>query len=271
MMQISFLGGGNMAAALIGGMLKQGFDAQQIRVMDIAEDNCCRLRDEFHICATTAMDDAFIAGDFIVLAVKPQQMRQALAPLAGKLVHQTIISIAAGLRIHTLSRWLGGYERIIRTMPNMPALSGVGVTGMYAAENVGDKERDAAQRILEAVGTVLWLGQENDLDAITAISGSGPGFVFAFIEALEAAAVQLGMDAATARSLAVNTVYGSAQLAVNAALPPAVLRQRVTSRGGTTAAGLEVLNQHDLTGLICLTAEAAARRARELGEELDRD
>ncbi|MBS0512521.1 MAG: pyrroline-5-carboxylate reductase [Proteobacteria bacterium] len=274
-MKITFLGGGNMAAALIGGMVERGFAAAGIQVVELGDEARQRLADRFGVRTAPAFDDVALACDVIVLAVKPQQMRNALAPIAGRLAGQLVISIAAGLRIGDLARWLGGagapYARIVRCMPNTPALIGAGVTGLYAAPSVDGAGREAATQILSAVGSVVWVGDEAAIDGVTAVSGSGPAYVFHFIEALEAAGRKQGFDEQAARRLAIDTVMGAAKLAAASDEPPGVLRERVTSKGGTTEAALASLAAAGWHDALVAAVEAAAARGRELGEQLGRD
>lgn len=270
-MKITFLGGGNMAAALIGGMLERGFTAGQIQVLETSPERRAWLERSFGLALAQSPQEALAGARAVVLAVKPQQMREALAPLADGLCDVLVVSIAAGLRSADLARWLGGHEGIVRAMPNTPSLVGAGVAGMHAGPAVDQAGRELAERILNAVGSVVWVKDEAQIDAVTAVSGSGPAYVFHFIEALEAAAVQRGFDAATARELALGTVLGAARLAASSDDAPAVLREKVTSKGGTTAAALEVLGRGDFAGLIDRAVSAAEARSRELGEELGRD
>ena len=269
--KISFLGGGNMANALIGGLTERGFAGADIQVVDLQADNRARLAERFGVRAVEAVDDELLACDVLVLAVKPQQMRAALAPLAGRLVRQTVVSIAAGLRIDAMSRWLGGYRRIVRAMPNTPALIGAGITGLCADPSVDAAGRDAAERVLAAVGGTVWIADEAQMDAVTAVSGSGPAYVFHFIEALEAAGTSLGFDAATARRLAIDTVLGAAWLAAGSDESPGVLRERVTSKGGTTEAALASMAASGVFDAIVRAVNAADARGRELGEQLGKD
>jgi pyrroline-5-carboxylate reductase len=270
-MKISFLGGGNMASALIGGLLKQGFGAADIQVVDLYEPARERLQANLGVRTLAAPDAAFLDCDVLVLAVKPQQMREALAPITGKLGQQLVISIAAGLRLGDISRWLGGYANMVRVMPNTPALIGQGTAGLFANPGVSASHREAAARILGAVGKSVWLENEGQIDAVTALSGSGPAYVFHFIEALQAGGEALGLSADTARQLAIQTLVGSAALAAESPESPAVLRERVTSKGGTTAAALDVLARGDFMNLMQQALAAASARSTELGDQLGRD
>lgn len=267
-MKITFLGGGNMAQALIGGLIKQGFAPADIQVVELLPEQRQKLADSYGVTCLAEAGAQALACELLVLAVKPQQMREALAPMSGRLQHQIVVSIAAGLTLDTLSRWLGGYRRIVRAMPNTPALIGAGVAGLCALPDVALNERLAAERVLQAAGTTLWVEDEAMMDAVTAISGSGPAYLFLFIEALEQAALELGFSAEQARLLALETTLGSARLAAGSLDPASVLRQRVTSKGGTTEAALKVmLEQGVVTGIVAGT-KAAEARGRELAQQL---
>ncbi|MDQ7990632.1 MAG: pyrroline-5-carboxylate reductase [Candidatus Dactylopiibacterium sp.] len=269
-MNITFLGGGNMASALIGGLLGQGFSGADIQVVERSEEARARLA-ATGVRAVAAFDEAALACDVLVLAVKPQQMREALADVTGRLDAQLVVSIAAGLRLADLSRWLGGHDRLVRAMPNTPALIGRGMTGLYATGGVSAAQREAATRIMDAVGESVWVAEESLIDAVTALSGSGPAYVFHFIEALEAAGSQLGLPAETARRLAVGTLAGASALAAQSPESPALLRERVTSRGGTTEAALRSMAADDFSGVVARALAAAAARGAELGVQLGGD
>jgi len=274
-MKITFLGGGNMATALIGGMLERGFAVAGIQVVELGEAARDALAQRFGVRAVESFDDAALACDVLVLAVKPQQMKAALAPIAGRLCGQLVISIAAGLRLADLGRWLGApgapHARLVRCMPNTPALIGAGVTGLYADPSVDAAGRETAGRILGAVGSTVWADDEAQMDAVTAISGSGPAYVFHFIEALESAGRSLGFDEAGARRLAIDTVLGAGRLAAGSEDAPAVLRQKVTSKGGTTEAALASLAAAGWHDELVAAVQAAEARGRELGAELGKD
>ena len=274
-MKITFLGGGNMATALIGGMLERGFAVAGLQVVELGEAARDALAQRFGVRAVESFDDAALACDVLVLAVKPQQMKAALAPIAGRLCGQLVISIAAGLRLADLGRWLGApgapHARLVRCMPNTPALIGAGVTGLYADPSVDAAGRETAGRILGAVGSTVWADDEAQMDAVTAISGSGPAYVFHFIEALESAGRSLGFDEAGARRLAIDTVLGAARLAAGSEDAPAVLRQKVTSKGGTTEAALASLAAAGWHDELVAAVQAAEARGRELGAELGKD
>lgn len=270
-MKITFLGGGNMANALIGGLRQQGYSAAAIQVVEPVAELRDKLTETYGVRCTGQVDAAALNCEVWVLAVKPQVMHHAVEPLAGKLGSQLVISIAAGLRTADLSRWMGGHSRVVRCMPNTPALIGAGVTGLYADPSVDHEGRETAEKILSAAGRTLWVKEEGQMDAITAISGSGPGYVFYFIEALEKAALDFGFDAATARTLAVETFVGSARLAEASPESAAVLRERVTSKGGTTEAALNSFNADGVATAILRGAQAAEARGRELCDLLGAD
>lgn len=270
-MKITFLGGGNMANALIGGLLKQGFSSVDIMVVEPLAENRERMAGAFGIACLAASDASALACETIVLSVKPQQMREALAPLAGKLRSQLVISIAAGTRLVDISRWLGGHRKLVRSMPNTPALIGAGITGLFADPSVDAEERRQAERVLGAVGKTLWIAEEAMMDAVTAVSGSGPAYVFYFIESLRDAALALGFSEEQARQLAIETVVGAAALAAASQEDVSVLRQRVTSRGGTTEAALNSLDADKVKAAFVRAIKAADARGRELGELLGKD
>ncbi len=270
-MKITFLGGGNMANALVGGLLKQGFSPVDIKVIEPLAENRERLATAFGVACQPAADASALECDILVLSVKPQQMREALAPLAGRLHRQLVISIAAGTRLVDISRWLGGHGKLVRTMPNTPALIGAGITGLYADPSVDAEERQRAEKVLGAVGKTLWIAEEAMMDAVTAVSGSGPAYVFYFIESLRDAALSLGFSEEQARLLAIETAVGAAALAAASREDVSVLRQRVTSRGGTTEAALNSLEADQVKAAFLRAVEAANARGRELGELLGKD
>ncbi|PLZ03289.1 pyrroline-5-carboxylate reductase [Burkholderia sp. WAC0059] len=270
-MKIAFIGGGNMASALIGGLIRQGVAASDLYAIDPDEAARARSAQQFGIGTGASADAALAAYDAVVLAVKPQVVKtvaQALSPWLSS--RQLVISIVAGIRSADLSRWLGGHARIVRTMPNTPALIGMGATGLAAGGGVDEADRALASSVLGAVGQTVWVDDEAKIDAVTAISGSGPAYVFYFIEALEEAARRLGMDAAQGRALAAATFAGAAQLALQSDEPPSVLRERVTSKGGTTAAALASFDASGIKEAIVRGALAADARAKDMGEEFGR-
>jgi pyrroline-5-carboxylate reductase len=267
MRKLTFIGGGNMATAIIGGLIADGMAAAAIEVVDVAPETCARLAQQFGVKAHTSLEQAQL-HPLIVLAVKPQQLPDVARQLALRLGNHLVVSIAAGVRIGDLSRWLGGHRRIVRSMPNTPAMVGAGITGMFAGEDVPAEDRSAAESILRAVGAVVWVKEESDLDWVTALSGSGPAYVFYFIEALEDAAIKAGLSAETARHLALHTVFGAARLALEAGEDPAVLRAKVTSKGGTTERAIASLAADGFMDMVARAVNAAAARSKELGDEL---
>jgi pyrroline-5-carboxylate reductase len=267
---ITFLGGGNMANALIGGLLARGYDARAISVIEVSP--AARERIGAHgVRVSTAPDAGTDKADTLVLAVKPQDARAALASIAASVRGKLVISICAGLTLAALSRWLGGHRSLVRCMPNTPALVGGGIAGLYALPEVTPSERQRAEKILAAVGEIIWLEDERLLDTVTAVSGSGPAYVFWLMEQLAAYAEQAGIATADARKLALHTVLGSAKLAAQASESPAELRRKVTSKGGTTEAALEVFAGEKLAERFAKALAAATRRGGELGAELGKD
>lgn len=270
-MNVVFIGGGNMADALIGGMLKSGFKPGQLRAVEISGDARRRLADKYRIECYDEPRKALRAGDVVVFAVKPQQMKEAARFSGLKVNAHLVISIAAGITLATLSRWLGGYARMIRAMPNTPALIGAGVAGLFAQAGVSDSEKRQAEAILGAVGATVWIEDEGLMDAVTAVSGSGPAYVFWFIEQLAGAGESLGLSAAASRKLALETVLGAAKLAAQSPDAPSVLREKVTSKGGTTEAALKAFEEQKLAERFLRAVEAARDRGAELGSLMDRE
>lgn len=269
-MKLGFIGGGNMAAAMIGGLLQKGFSPDDIRVAEPMADRRAWLGREFGVAVEESAAES-LAADVVVLAVKPQQLRDLLRGLPALKPGQLVLSIAAGIRAKDISRWLGGHAAVVRAMPNTPALVGAGIAGLYALAGVNEVQKGHASRILEAVGGAVWVADEGLIDAVTAISGSGPAYVFFFIEALEQAGVELGLPPETARLLTLHTFFGSAALAIKDQSPPAELRARVTSKGGTTERGVLALEEGGVKYAITMAARAAAERAREMGDQLGKD
>ena len=256
-----------MATALIGGLLKRDFSAAQLRVVEINADNRARLQQEFGVQATAELAAAVTGSEIIVLAVKPQQLREVSQQLAPLLSGQLLVSIAAGIRADDLARWLG-IQNVVRAMPNTPALIQHGMTGLYALPEVSKSQRDQAQNILGAVGESLWVQDEVMLDAVTAISGSGPAYVFYFIEAMQQAALELGFNDQDARRLTLETFLGAANLAKFSKDDVSMLRARVTSKNGTTERALLSMEANNVKQHIITAAKAAAARAKEMGDEL---
>lgn len=273
-MKIGFIGGGNMAQALMGGMVAKRIDARFVVVepYPTTRDTLARM------LPAAALHDAPSADladcDVVVVAVKPQQFREALTAAAPWLAKPVVLSIAAGIRTREMGRWLGGDAerlRIVRAMPNTPALVGEGITGLYATPAVDAAGRTLATTLMDAVGQTLWVDDESRLDAVTAVSGSGPAYVFAFIEALQQGARELGFGEENARRLAVQTFVGASRLAMASEEPVSVLRERVTSKGGTTYAALTHMAEAGCHATIVAAIHAAAKRSIELGDEFGRD
>ena len=267
-LKISFIGGGNMATALIGGLAGKLTDGRNIHVIDPKPETLQALHHQHGVSTAGRIDDAVAASDVIVLAVKPQQLHSVAAELAPLLSTQLVLSIAAGIRAADLSRWLNWHRAIVRTMPNTPALIGQGVTGMVALDGVSKEQASQADAIMRAAGATVWLDDESQIDAVTALSGSGPAYVFHFIEAMQQAAQELGLNAEQGRQLAIATFTGAAQLAAQSNEPVSLLRERVTSKGGTTFAALTSMEQDNVKGAIVRAIKAAHARSRELGDEL---
>ncbi len=270
-LRIAFIGGGNMATALIGGLAGKLTAAANLHAVDINDAALLKLRQQFGVTTATSIGDAVASADVVVLAVKPQQMREVVTSLRPHLTTQLLLSIAAGIRAVDLSRWLGGHAAIVRTMPNTPALIGRGITGMAALAGVSQAQRESANAIMQAVGQTVWLDDESLLDPVTAVSGSGPAYVFYFIEAMQEAAQALGLTAEQGKQLAIATFIGAAELAEKSTDPVSVLRDRVTSKGGTTHAALTSMEQSGVKEAIVKALKAASARGKEMGEEFGRD
>jgi len=267
---LAFIGAGNMASALIGGLVAKGFDAKQIWASDPFAESLKKLADATGINAADNNHCAIATADVIVLAIKPQVVKAVAAQLATALVDKTplIISIAAGINMQSLQTWLGKHLPIVRCMPNTPALVQLGATGLFANQQVTTAQKKLTNDIMDAVGISLWLENEAQIDAVTALSGSGPAYFFLFIEALQAAGLSLGLDAHTANQLTLQTALGAAKMAVSSDVDAAELRRRVTSPGGTTERAIGIFEQGDLRALVSKALAAAAARSVELAQEL---
>lgn len=266
-MKINFIGGGNMARAIIGGLKQNGLDMTAITVLEPTEQKRTELAHEFNVQVTDAYT-GFENSDVIVLAVKPQQLKEVCASLAPVLNSQLVVSIAAGVRSKDISRWLGNYPAIVRVMPNTPAQIQAGISALYAMPQVSETQREQANLILSAVGKTLWLKDEAQMDAVTAISGSGPAYVFYFIEALQDAGMALGLSAEASKLLALQTFAGASQLAVHSHEDIKTLRAQVTSKGGTTEQGILSLETADIKAIVSKAAKAAADKSVQLGDQL---
>lgn len=266
--QITFIGAGNMAASLIGGLCKQGVKAEQIRASDPGVAQLKALQNTYAIKTFTDNSLAVKNADIIVLAVKPQMMRQVCEQLAPHLTdQQLLISIAAGINSSSLSRWLG-VNTVIRCMPNTPALIQQGVSGLYATEHVAAQQREQAELLLSAVGLVVWLDKEELIDAVTAISGSGPAYFFLLIEAMTNAGIRLGLPAEIAAQLAKYTAQGASTMACKSSLDATQLRLQVTSPNGTTEAAIDAFHQGGFNELVDTAVRSAASRSQELAQQL---
>jgi len=267
-MQITFIGGGNMAGAIIAGLAQQG--GHNIRVVDHNVEKRVHLQNTYGAEPLVDVPEMFGSEDIVVLAVKPQQLKALCLSLAPHLGGALVVSIAAGIRCEALSRWLST-SRVVRAMPNTPAMVGKGVSGLFASKILSLADRDAAQVILQAVGTVVWVPTEQGLDDITCISGSGPAYVFYFIESLMQAAEEVGFSEVDARNLALSTFDGAIELARNSALPVSSLRANVTSKGGTTERALARFEQEGVKAAIVAGAMDCRARSIEMGQQLSQD
>jgi len=262
-MKIAFVGGGNMASALIGGLVRGGLPAASVWVVEVDPDRLATLKRQYGVEGSTVADAGLRGSDAIVFAVKPQQMREACSQCRPWLSEGFVLTIAAGIPAAAVAAWCG-QAQVVRAMPNTPALIGAGITGMSAGAGLDPSARDLAQHIMAASGRVVWFDDEAMLDAVTAISASGPAYVFYFIEALAAAAQSMGMSADQAHILSVTTFLGASRLAAESDEPVEVLRQRVTSKGGTTAAALDRMRADGLHQKFIDAVFAARDRSVEL-------
>ncbi len=270
---IGFIGGGNMARSLVGGLLNTGWSGGDIYVSEPEQDKREYFEQQMGTHVSPLNGTVVQHADVVVLAVKPQVLRQVLTSARDELQRHRplLVSIVAGIRERDIQRWSGGGISIVRAMPNTPALVGSGATGLFANALTDDTQRDTAESLLRAVGMTVWLAEEQQLDAVTALSGSGPAYFMYFMEALEKAGTEHGLPAETARLLTLETCLGSAKLAINSTEELPELRRRVTSPGGTTERALEVMDQSGLPGILNKAFDAAVKRASELAELLGRD
>jgi pyrroline-5-carboxylate reductase len=262
---MAFIGGGNMAGALIGGLRRAGRAAASILVVEPFEAQRDRLAQAHGVLAQAAADARLAQAATVVWAVKPQLFAEAAAPCAPYIWQALQVSVMAGVRSGAIVR-ASGAARVVRAMPNTPALIGRGIAGLFASEGVSAEQRAAVEALFAPTGRTLWVAREQDLDAVTALSGSGPAYVFYLLEAMVQAGVELGLPAAQARELAIATFDGAAALAGASAETPQTLRAQVTSKGGTTHAAISVLDQADVQASFVRALHAAAARARELGD-----
>ena len=263
---IAFIGGGNMASALIGGLLKRGLPSSRIQVIEPFAEQRTKLAQQFGVEVSTAPGKALQRATLVVWAVKPQTFRDAAAQSFAYTQGALHLSVAAGIRSDTLAGWLET-ERIVRAMPNTPALIGQGMTALFARPAASAADRLAVEQVVQTTGAYLWLDQEQQLDAVTALSGSGPAYVFYFIEAMVQAGTEMGLSPEQAHQLAIGTFVGASALAREATEPPEVLRGRVTSKGGTTYAALTSMEESGIKPSIIQAIHAARLRASEMGDE----
>ncbi len=266
--KLAFIGGGNMAKSLVGGLLEKGFYSKNITVSDPLEKNLNQLSQRFGVNTTSDNSVAVRNADLVVLSIKPQIMQSVCKALVVSLKNMPpIISIAAGIPLESLEKWLGKNTPIIRCMPNTPALVQTGAAGLFANSNVNQKQRDLAQEIFNAVGICCWLEKEDDIDLVTAVSGSGPAYFFLFMETMEKVAVDLGLSQEISRKLILQTALGAAKMAIESDNNPAELREQVTSPHGTTEKAVDTFIQKDILGLFEKAIGNAVKRAKEMAKE----
>jgi len=264
--RIAFIGGGNMACAILGGLLRAGHPAARVTVVEPHAPQAEQVRASFGVEVEPAAGAALADADLVVWAVKPQLFREAAAPCAAHVRRALHLSVMAGIRSDAIARATGS-ERIVRAMPNTPALVGAGIAGLYARPAVDAADRATVEAVLAPTGESLWVVREDDLDAVTALSGSGPAYVFLFVEAMVRAARDMGLDETQARRLALATFHGATALARASDEPVETLRARVTSKGGTTHAAITAMEAAGVPEAIVQAVRAAQARARELGDE----
>ena len=266
--KLAFIGGGNMARSLVGGLLEKGFYSKNITVSDPLEKNLNQLSQRFGVNTTSDNSVAVRNADLVVLSIKPQIMQSVCKALVVSLKNMPpIISIAAGIPLESLEKWLGKDTPIIRCMPNTPALVQTGAAGLFANSNVNQKQRDLAQEIFNAVGICCWLEKEDDIDLVTAVSGSGPAYFFLFMETMEKVAIDLGLSQEISRKLILQTALGAAKMATKSDNNPAELREQVTSPHGTTEKAVDTFIQKDILGLFEKAIGNAVKRAKEMAKE----
>jgi len=271
--KIAFIGGGNMARSLIGGMIATGISNQNISVSEPRADLRKTLNEDFGVNASEENAPVAKGADVVVLAVKPQILQEVVTPLSSLVAkaRPLLISVAAGVTCSSIERWVGGHPALIRVIPNTPALIGAGISALYANNHVSGDHRALAEKIVTAVGKTIWIEEESLMDAVTAVSGSGPAYFFYVMQAIHDAAVREGLDAKTARLLSLETALGAARLAVESTEDPGTLQAQVTSPGGTTEAAIRVLNDSGVRDTLQRAVSAARARGGELAELLDRE
>ena len=269
--KIGFIGGGNMASSLISGLIASGHSPQDLWVSDVNQDALKVLAENLNVNTSTNNDDIINAVDVVVLAVKPQILstvaKNATASIQQK--QPLVVSIAAGISQQSLSQWLGNNIAIVRCMPNTPALVLTGATALHANEQVTAEQHDLAENIMRSVGIALWVNDESELDVVTAVSGSGPAYYFLLMEAMEKAAIEMGMNEVTARLLVQQTALGAAKIALESSESPEQLRKRVTSPGGTTQQALETFEEGGFTALVSKALHAARDRSIEMSKQTE--
>jgi pyrroline-5-carboxylate reductase len=263
---IAFIGGGNMAGAIIGGLIRQGLPAVQVEVVEPFEESRAKLKAQFGIEAQAQAGAGLARASMVVWAVKPQTFKEAAAQARAHTGSALHLSVAAGIRSDSIAQWLGT-QRIVRSMPNTPALVGQGMTALYARPGVSDTDKAKVEEVIATTGQFIWVDREEHLDAVTALSGSGPAYVFFFLEAMTHAGMEMGLTREQAYKLSVGTFAGASALAGASEDPPEVLRQRVTSKGGTTYAAITSMEQDKMQALFAKALHAAHQRAQELGDE----
>ncbi|SEU22172.1 pyrroline-5-carboxylate reductase [Variovorax sp. OV084] len=263
---IAFIGGGNMCSAIVGGLVRQGIPAERITVVEPFEAARQRLREQFDVRLLASASSALDGVAMVVWAIKPQAFHDAATAVAPYTPHALHLSVAAGIRTGSMAQWLGT-EHIVRAMPNTPALVGSGMTGLFARAGVSDVQKLLVEQVIGATGQFLWVQREAHLDAVTALSGSGPAYVFYFLEAMAQAGADMGLSSDQAYQLAVATFVGASHLAAHSSEPSGVLRERVTSKGGTTHAALESMHASGVAAHFIAAMRAAEQRATELGDE----
>lgn len=270
--KISFIGGGNMAQALISGLVSCGVKPSLITVADPSSEARAQLAAKGlnAVDPTADAKAAVIDADIVVLAVKPQVMKAVVSSFADVLDKQLVISVAAGLSTELLSDMLGGYDNIVRAMPNTPAMIQMGATGLYGTDNISAEQKQLATAVMEASGLVMWVDNEEHMHAVTAVSGSAPAYMFYFIESMVDGAVALGLDKEQASALAMQTMLGAAKMAMNSEDAPAELRRKVTSPNGTTQAAVESMQANDIGGQIVEAMQACYDRSQALSEEMSK-
>jgi pyrroline-5-carboxylate reductase len=264
--RIAFIGGGNMASAIIGGLIRQGLPASQVAVVEPFAEARARLAQEFGVQAQENAGADIASAGMVVWAVKPQTFRDAAAQARAHLPQALHLSVAAGIRSDSIAGWLGT-QRIVRSMPNTPALVGKGMTALFARAAASADDRTRVEQVIATTGEFVWVDEERQLDAVTALSGSGPAYVFYFLEAMVQAGMEMGLDEQQARRLAVGTFGGASELARASSEPLQLLRERVTSKGGTTYAALTSLEADAVKASFVKALHAACKRAEELGDE----